>query len=150
MYMSFSSLPEDVQLNIFEKWLNCSTLGVNSRRVMANVGSRHFDYKKLKDKWIRPLCQKRINDMNILFSEVRKPITIQFTTPAGHQVSLCVLKIFSKIDKVYPTYIMKYVSTVDSSDISVWTIHHYTGIRVFRNPHVDGYIYDSETNTWTQ
>jgi len=145
-----ASLPEDIQLRIFEEWLQCSTLGADTRRAMANVGSIHFDYQKLKHKWIRPLCQKRINQMNVLFSEIAKPVQIQFTTPAGNQASVCVLKMFSKIDKVYPTYIMKYVSTVDSSDVSVWTIHHYTGLRVFRNPHVDGYIYDSESNTWTQ
>lgn len=145
-----AKLPDDVQLNIFQCWLKTSLLGPLARKAISRVASDRFDYDKLSEKWRQQIDKKLVNRMNILFSELPKKTHIRFHTPAGREVVMVVLKLCTKIDPINPTYVLKFVSTIDSGvDISVWSIHHYTGPRIFKEPHVQGYMYHEDINEWS-
>lgn len=144
-----AKLPDDIQINVFQRWLKLSTLGQQTRQAICRLASERFDYDKLRDSWRRPLDKRRINHMNVLFSERPKTTHIRFRTPAGREVAMAVLKLCTKLDPENPTYVMKFVSTLDlGMDIALWTVHHYTGPRIFKEPHVQGYMYHEDSNTW--
>lgn len=101
-------LPDDVLVNIAQKWIHVTTCGPAFRRAMMAVMSRRVDHPKLKSQWITRLDPERIESFFRVFHKRPLPITRVVQSSEHTRISTTIMELYSSACTLNYMYFMRY------------------------------------------
>jgi hypothetical protein len=146
--MDMSTLPAELQLVVFESWLQRSLLPQAARRALYDSASRHFDVPVFRKRWIQKLDPSRIDKMNTLFSKIPKPECIQKRVPDFPDLFLTTVRVYHPLDAIMPIYLFRVIQ-VSELNMTLFDSIHYSNFTFFDTGVTrEQHHLDDNTNVW--